>query len=371
MKSYKFVLPVLVLGAMAVSCDTDIETVSLPGEGVVDKPVISELYYQNLRDYKKTDHEIAFGWFSGYGGTATMATRFAALPDSIDLISLWGGIPKDPIDVAEMRECQTKKGMRFMPVDIVRINKVDEALPHKKHWLEVLAQEEAGTLSGDALQAAKEEVMREMGLYYVDEVFNNDLDGYDLDFEPEGDPVQGRLFYVLFMEMAKYLGPNPEITKEERYQLILERYGSAMANKEGSCDKLLCIDAYGQDPSNSATMDPDNGRYGYADYIDYFLSQDYNGIIGRSNYPADKVVHCMSVGEDWNNDPATTSRAVGNYYTKQGRLYDWARYKPEGGGNKGGFGGFILNQDYNITALNPFPYARFRDCIQICNPAIY
>lgn len=371
MKSYKFILPVLALGAFATSCDTDIETVKDQGHEIVQPPVISELYYQNLRDYKKTDHEIAFGWFSGYGGMGSMNARFAGLPDSVDIISLWGGIPSHPVDVAEMRECQSKKGIRFMTVDICRINKVDEALPHKKHWLDVLAREEAGEITSAEATAEKHEVMKEMALHYVDEVIYNDLDGFDIDFEPEGDPVQGALFYTMFMECAKYFGPNPEITKEERYALIEARYGTAVAQKPGICEKLLCIDAYGQDPSNSSTMDAANGRYGYADYIDYFLSQDYNGMISRPNYPAEKVVHCMSVGEDWANDPAVTSRAVGNYYTKEGRLYDWARYKPANGGKKGGFGGFILNQDYNVTALNPFPYARFRDCIQICNPAIY
>lgn len=372
MKPYKFIIPVLaVCGMVAVSCDDDIETVKDQGKEVVAKPSISPLYYQNLREYKASDHEIAFGWFSGYGGSGSMQVRFAGLPDSIDLVSLWGGIPSNPLDMAEMREQQTLKGTKFMPVDICRINKMDENLPHKKHWLQILDAYANGEMTADELDAAKHEVMRECALAYVDEVFNNDLDGYDLDFEPEGDPVQGALFCTMFLEMAKYLGPNPDITKEERYALIAERYGKAVADKPGSCDKLLCIDAYGQDPSNSKEMDPENGRYGYADYINYFLSQDYNGIISRSNYPEEKVVHCMSVGEDWANDPTQTTRSVGNFYTKQGRLYDWARYKPSNGGKKGGFGGFIINQDYNVFALNPYPYARFRDCIQICNPAIY
>lgn len=361
MKTYKFILPAMVMGAMLASCDNDIETIKDQGHEIVPPTKYSELYYQNLRDYKKTDHEIAFAWFSNYGGSPSMHARFAALPDSIDLVSLWGGIPSHPIDVKEMREAQTIRGIRFMPVDICRINKVDEALPHKKHWLEVLDKIKNGEFNSQQGDSAKKVVMVEMGLYYVDEVFNNDLDGYDIDFEPEGDPVQGELFYTMLDEMAKYLGPNPNITKEERYQLILDRYGKEVADKPGSCDKLLCIDAYGQDP----------GAEHCEPLIDYFLSQDYNGIINRGGYPTEKVVHCMSVGEDWNNDPEVTSRSVGNYYTKKGRLYDWARWEPSNGGRKGGFGAFILNNDYTVTALNPFPYARFRDCIQICNPAIY
>lgn len=359
MKSYKLILPVLALGAITVSCD-DIETVKDQGKDIVKPTTFSELYYQNLREYKASDHEIAFAWFSKYGGSSSMHARFGALPDSIDLVSLWGGIPTHPVDVAEMRFHQQKKGTKFMPVDICRINKVDEQEDFKKHWLAVLEKEANGELTAEEVTAEKHQVMIEMAHYYLDLVFLNDLDGFDIDFEPEGDPVQGDLFYTMLDELALYLGPNPNITKEERYELIKERYGAAVADKPGSCDRLLCIDAYGQDP----------GSQHCAPLIDYFLSQDYNGIINRSGYPAEKVVHCMSVGEDWANDPATTGRAVGNYYTKQGRLYDWARWEPASG-RKGGFGAFILNDDYTVTQLNPWPYARFRDCIQICNPAIY
>lgn len=295
MKSYKFILPVLALGAFATSCDTDIETVQDQGGNVVEPVNVSELYYQNLREYKATDHEIAFGWFSKYGGASSMALRFAGLPDSIDLVSLWGGIPKDPIDISEMRMCQQKKGIKFMPVDICRINKADVSLDFKKHWLEIMDKAESGELTGDALDEAKHQVMVEMGLYNVDLVFNNDLDGFDIDFEPEGDPVQGALFYTMLDEMAKYLGPNPNITKEERYALIEARYGTAVAQKPGSCDKLLCIDAYGQDP----------GAEHCAPLINYFLSQSYHSMISRNAYPQEKVVHCVSVGEGWNVDPAT------------------------------------------------------------------
>ena len=361
MKSYKFILPVLALGAFATSCDTDIETVQDQGGNVVEPVNVSELYYQNLREYKATDHEIAFGWFSKYGGASSMALRFAGLPDSIDLVSLWGGIPKDPIDISEMRMCQQKKGIKFMPVDICRINKADVSLDFKKHWLEIMDKAESGELTGDALDEAKHQVMVEMGLYNVDLVFNNDLDGFDIDFEPEGDPVQGALFYTMLDEMAKYLGPNPNITKEERYALIEARYGTAVAQKPGSCDKLLCIDAYGQDP----------GAEHCAPLINYFLSQSYHTMISRNAYPQEKVVHCVSVGEGWNVDPATgATPQVGDFNTKTGLLYDYARWKPATG-KKGGFGGFIINDDYNICNLNPYPYARFRDCIEICNPAIY
>lgn len=360
MKAYKFILPILALAGFATSCDTEIENVVEQGDYVVKPLNISELYYQNLREYKETDHAICFGWFSKYGGLTSGAVRFSGLPDSIDLVSLWGGIPKDPIDIAEMRMCQEKKGIKFMPVDICRINKAPATLDFKKHWLALLDASAAGEITADSLANGKKEVMVEYGLYNVDCVFLNGLDGFDIDFEPEGDPVQGEMFYIMLDEMAKYLGPNPNITREERYELIKARYGEAVANKPGACDKLLCIDRYGQDPG-AAHCEP---------LINYLLLQSYHGMLSASGYPAKKLVHCVSVGEGWNVDPANGGTPqVGDFRNKTGLLYNYARACVTQG--LGGFGGFIINDDYNVTVLNPYPYARMRDCIQIANPAIY
>ena len=66
------------VGAAAfASCDTDIENKE------IEKPyTYSDLYYQNLRDYKKSDHSIAFGWFAQYGAENSMGVRFMGLPEA-------------------------------------------------------------------------------------------------------------------------------------------------------------------------------------------------------------------------------------------------------------------------------------------------
>ena len=49
-----------------------------------------ESYYQALREWKKTDHSISFGWFSGWGDPAVLtASMLMGLPDSMDMVSLW------------------------------------------------------------------------------------------------------------------------------------------------------------------------------------------------------------------------------------------------------------------------------------------
>ena len=88
MKTIKFLLALIVTASLMTACDTDIESKD------IQKPyTYSPLYYQNLRDYKASDHSIAFMWFAQYGAQNSMAVRFAGLPDSLDICSLWGGIP--------------------------------------------------------------------------------------------------------------------------------------------------------------------------------------------------------------------------------------------------------------------------------------
>src|SRR5689334_4977910 len=75
-----------------------------------------EEYYANLRAYKNSDHPICYGWYSDYAQTFSYGMHFKGLPDSIDVISLWGGIPSlkkddslasyNPVAYEEMRFVQ-------------------------------------------------------------------------------------------------------------------------------------------------------------------------------------------------------------------------------------------------------------------------
>ncbi len=61
MNLFKHIIPTLLVGALFATCDRDIENVD-----VVRPYTYSPLYYQNLRDYKASDHSIAWGWFADY-----------------------------------------------------------------------------------------------------------------------------------------------------------------------------------------------------------------------------------------------------------------------------------------------------------------
>ena len=75
-----------VLAIIIVACDTEIENIPL------QEPVVRDAqYYENLRAYKKSKHQLAFGWFGGWKATGTSPVKYLRnLPDSVDVVSIWG-----------------------------------------------------------------------------------------------------------------------------------------------------------------------------------------------------------------------------------------------------------------------------------------
>lgn len=327
----------MVLAAGMASCDTDIESKD------IQKPLTyDDLYYQNLRDYKASDHSIAFMWFAQYGAQNSMAVRFAGLPDSLDICSLWGGIPdSSQTDIwKELRFVQKVKGTKMLVVHITRMDAESTDLDFKKEQLRGLAMED-----GPEKDSVLNHAIDMYAMYHVDQVFDNDLDGFDADYEPEGDWLQGDRFIRFMRHMALYMGPNPDQTKEERLKLLKERYGDKMTLAD--CNKLLCVDGGGPAP-----IEP---------ICDYFFIQAYGGGVGStgdSGWPVEKMVWCMNMGDDWSNANAK------NYLERQ------AAWQPATG-RKGGFGAFFGHRNYNVTQWNTTPYEIFRHCIQIQNPAVH
>ena len=105
----------LALGA-ALSCTED-EALNLQPEYKY-----TDAYYEALRAYKNSDHSICYLWFADYGVPSSLAYRFAGIPDSVDVVSLWGGIPeKGSLDWKEMQEMREKKGTKVVGVKIIRL----------------------------------------------------------------------------------------------------------------------------------------------------------------------------------------------------------------------------------------------------------
>lgn len=328
MKIMKYIMPLLI-ACMFASCDTDVENAT-----VVAPTTYGPQYYKNLRDYKKSDHSIAWGWFADYTQSTSLATRFLGLPDSLDICSLWGGIPSDdsthvdthylPEVYREMKYVQEVKGTRLVVPTIIRIRTRPEF--YDSIWVK---------------QNDPQAAMRAYAQDLLRPIFENGLDGIDMDYEPEGDPLSGGNLDYFVEYVGQFVGPmaSPDSTFT---------YPDGFTIK-GNPNMLLCIDYYGSAPSGNTNK-----------FTNWYVNQTYGGSPGRvpfSGCPTEKVVYTENVGDNWKA-------------AECGQLLNYARYQPSTG-RKGGFGAFFMHRDYINTGYGCSNYANMRHGIQIQNPAIH
>lgn len=329
MKIMKYIMPLLLIACMFTSCDTDVENAT-----VVGPTTYGPQYYKNLRDYKKSDHSIAWGWFADYTQSTSLATRFLGLPDSLDICSLWGGIPSDdsthvdthylPEVYREMKYVQEVKGTKLVVPTIIRIRTRPEF--YDSIWVK---------------QSDPQAAMRAYAQDLLRPIFENGLDGIDMDYEPEGDPLSGGNLDYFVEYVGQFVGPmaSPDstFTYPDGYTI------------KGNPNMLLCIDYFRSAPGSNTNK-----------YTNWYVNQTYGGGPGRvpfSGCPTEKVVYTENVGDNWKA-------------AECGQLLNYARYQP-GTGRKGGFGAFFMHRDYINTGYGCSNYANMRHGIQIQNPAIH
>lgn len=302
------------------------------------KPNIgSAEYYEALRAYKKSDHAIAFGWWGGSAPpavTSEMGTRYLSLPDSMDIVSLWGGFPaKDAWD--EMQYVRRVKGTRFVMCMFAS-------------QVEALMRKTDSTLAKNDLMAAIDKVAKAI----ADTIDKYQIDGFDLDYEPEYGDVS------IFGDEG---GPrNRTYTDDahtERLFLALSKY---IGPKSGT-GKVLMIDG-----QFDRRIEP---------YIDYLAQQAYNSTTVTSlqtrftNYgagilPSKKFIVTENMQQYGASGVAFTYNGV-----NVGSVLGMAYWNPTQG-RKGGFGGYIIERD---ALSNPSVgyYYYLRRGIQVQNPAPY
>lgn len=329
MKIMKYIMPLLLIACMFASCDNDVENAT-----VVAPTTYGPQYYKNLRDYKKSDHSIAWGWFADYTQSTSLATRFLGLPDSLDICSLWGGIPSDdsthvdthylPEVYREMKYIQEVKGTKLVVPTIIRIRTRPEF--YDSIWVK---------------QNDPQAAMRAYAQDLLRPIFENGLDGIDMDYEPEGDPLSGGNLDYFVEYVGQFVGPmaSPDstFTYPDGYTI------------KGNPNMLLCIDYFGSAPGSNTNK-----------YTNWYVNQTYGGGPGRvpfSGCPTEKVVYTENVGDNWKT-------------AECGQLLNYARYQPSTG-RKGGFGAFFMHRDYINTGYGCSNYANMRHGIQIQNPAIH
>ncbi|MCS2397888.1 glycoside hydrolase family 18 [Bacteroides thetaiotaomicron] len=185
-----------------------------------------EDYYKALREYKKSDHPIVFGWYSEWTGTGTnMNNQLRGIPDSMDIVSLWGGaFNLTEAQKSDLKEVREKKGLRVLYcqhitdigrshtpasvendfiVDGVQYNSKDEAMAAYWGWY--------GNY-GDTSEEGQEKAIRKYARVIIDSINKYNYDGFDIDFEPNFG-YSGNLsgnsdrMHIFLDELSKEFGP--------------------------------------------------------------------------------------------------------------------------------------------------------------------
>lgn len=104
-----------------VSCDswTELENIKIqdPADNSSLDPKPEE-YWENLRAYKRSDHQLCFGWFGYWEGDVNASGRssLSSAPDSIDIFSVFGKYMFNltPAQIEDMRYVQEVKGSKVV-----------------------------------------------------------------------------------------------------------------------------------------------------------------------------------------------------------------------------------------------------------------
>jgi GH18 family chitinase len=158
MRNFIYII-ILLLFIPFAACDdwTDVEPVD------VQHPIErSEEYFKDLRAYKSvmSERQITFGWFGGWTAKgASMVSRLKAVPDSVDIVSIWG-----------------------------RYNNLDELQKEDlKYVQEVLGTKVTYTIFAHEVPesfGATPEGVTEYAKALADTMYKYNYDGIDLDYEP-------------------------------------------------------------------------------------------------------------------------------------------------------------------------------------------
>ncbi len=278
-------------------------------------------YYRQLREYKKTDHTLAFGWYGSWTAVgASYQSRLVSAPDSMDIISIWSQWHSlTPQQMADKEVVQKIKGTK------VTYTIFSNDLPEP-----FLVD---GQITDEGIEAYAK-------AYCLDSMNKYSYDGIDIDYEPGFGAVgpfvghNNELFKKLILAMGKYVGP-----------------------KSGT-GRLFIIDGV-----------PFAVHTEVAEYFDYGIVQAYNSY-GNSDLQT-RFNNAFNKG--WKpeqyifteNFEAHWKTGGVNFDGKMPSLFGMALFNPTQG-KSGGFGSYHIEYEYGHSDM---PYKFTRKAIQLANPS--
>lgn len=285
-------------------------------------------YYQALREYKKTKHKIAFGWYGSWTAVgASYQSRLVSAPDSMDIISIWSQWHSlTPEQIADKEFVQKVKGTK------VTFTIFSDKMPEP-----FLTEIGGGEYTDEAIEAyAKAYCKDSMDLY--------NYDGIDIDYEPgwgASGPFVGHdneLFRKLILAMSKYVGPKSGTGR----LLMIDGVPYAVHADIADCFDYGIVQAYASG--------------GYTD-----LQSRFDNAYAKGWKP-EQYIFAENFESYWKNGGVTHLCRDGQVVNS---LLGMARFNPTQGYGAG-FGAYHMEYEYGNSAM---VYQYMRQAIQDVNPA--
>ena len=351
---------------MALSSCSDWTDTEIKDPADLTKTNKSEAYYAQLREYKKSDHQMSFGWFGNWTGSGVvLENSLAGLPDSTDFVSLWGNW-KNPSEaqLRDLRFVQQTKGTKalicFLVFDIG--DQITPEIPADKKAAGMTFKEWRHKFWGWGKDEASQLAATEKFANAIcDTIDKYNYDGFDIDAEPsyaqpfatDRELWENKKVMTKFVQtLSKRIGPKSGTGR----LLVVDGEPEAFLDSLGSHFDYFILQAYGGS-SNSGL----NGRY--ARQVEHF----------KAYLTPEQVAKKLIVCENF--ERCASSGGV-NFTTPDGTvvpsLLGFAYWSPEYNGKsyrKGGVGTYHMEYEYGSSAAVTYPF--LRRAIQIMNPSVH
>lgn len=149
----------------------------IEAQGEEDLTPAQREYYEKLREYRKTPHVKGFGWFGNWTGKGTNEQNYLKmLPDSVDLVSLWGVrgnlSAEQKADLKFFQEVKGGKAFLCWIIDNLGVGITPGGVSNmRQFWLD----------KGDGDETKAIEAYANA---LCDTIDKYNLDGFDIDYEP-------------------------------------------------------------------------------------------------------------------------------------------------------------------------------------------
>lgn len=366
---------ITVLTLILCSCSKWTET-EIKNPANLKDPDKSEIYYSRLRDYKKTDHPVAFGWFGNWTGTgASYENSLRGLPDSTDFVSLWGNW-KNPSDamLEDLRFVQQKKGTRalvcFLVLDIG--DQITPPIPEEEKEAGLTDREWRHKFWGWDLDIeSRLAAVEKYANAICDTIEKYNYDGFDLDAEPrvpQPFPTDKELWkdngkvIVRFVEtMSRRIGPKSGTGK----MFVVDGEPDALPDSLFTHFDYLILQAYTSYYVQDNSRLDDRFKTQYEHFKDVASAEDIaRKIIVCENFENFAKTGGAEFRLPYNNPdgtPAKTTSLKGFAYWNP--THEGVQYR------KGGVGTFHMEYEYKVSPQSTETYPALRAAIQIQNPS--